>query len=76
MTEIRWTCPSCSSLNLDDYLLTSIPICGVCDTEFDWDEILQDGQEVPCRGCDGTGYQPYNEAEYCMDCGGEGVMNW
>lgn len=34
-----WICPDCASSNLDVPDTTAVPLCGDCDTSFEWFEI-------------------------------------
>lgn len=39
-TNTIWYCPDCGEMNLDDFAQTSVPMCGNCGSEFDWDDVI------------------------------------
>lgn len=38
--DIKWHCLDCGAENLDNYKLTTFPLCGECLNVFFWDDIL------------------------------------
>jgi uncharacterized protein (DUF983 family) len=39
-TTVDWECPECGSANIDSYATTVRPLCGGCDQDFSWDDLL------------------------------------
>lgn len=39
--NIKWVCPECGwSTNLDDFTLTTFPMCHCCQKVFEWEILL------------------------------------
>ena len=43
---VAWVCPLCETVNTDDYARTSVPICGQCDREAEWEDVLDAGAQL------------------------------
>lgn len=41
--QVTWMCPLCETANTDDYARTSVPICGQCEREAEWEDVLDAG---------------------------------
>jgi uncharacterized protein (DUF983 family) len=39
-TTVDWECPECGHANIDSYATTVRPLCGGCDQDFDWGELI------------------------------------
>lgn len=42
---ILWTCPHCGSENIDHPSMTAIPMCGDCQKDVDWQEIIDSASD-------------------------------
>lgn len=40
MDQVNWTCELCETQNLDLRSETARPLCGGCDKDIDWDDIV------------------------------------